>query len=142
MRWDLFDNAVKQARKYVQDEDAARDVAVQALEEVGSAPDAYVMQCVKRRAQDAVKAYRRQPLTTGADMDLLPASDNVFEEVAEREAEAQLEAAIGTGPAHYLRAKAAGLTNAELALALGVSEETVRLRVAAAELARDISRGN
>lgn len=138
MRWDLFDNAVKLARKFVHDEDAARDVALQALEEVGSAPESHVMQCVKRRAQDAVKAHVRQPFVANLDMDLLPSDDSVFETVARKQHDDKMLAALGSRSTYILRAVAEGFTNADIGRVLGVSEETARLWRNEAQLQRDI----
>lgn len=139
IRWDLFDLAVSSAQRVVPDEDVSRDAALQALIELGdTATGALAVIRARSRAKDAARALSRRPPVYNEDMDLHAAGDSVVDQADANLRTEKLERAIGSGPAHLLRLKAAGYSNREIAEANGLSEETVRLRVSAAELARDI----
>lgn len=138
VRWDLFDNAVKLARKYVRDEDAARDVALKALTEVLDGPDSHVMQCVKRRAQDAVRTYTRQPFVANLDMDQLAASDDVVEQAAYNEHTDTLVRELGSQGAGIVRLKEAGFSDADIGRQLGISEPAAMMLVAQTNLLRTV----
>lgn len=139
IRWDLFDLAVSTAQRVISDEDAARDVALQALTELGETATAgLVVVCARRRAKDAARAFGRRPPVYNEDMDLHAAPDSVVEQAVATEAEEKLAEAIGQDLALLLRSKIAGYTNAEIAAVLKCSEEKVRLAVAAAEFERDL----
>lgn len=139
VRWDLFDLAVATASRVIPDVDAARDAALAALEELGAtATHGLVVLRARSRAKDAARAHSRLPPVYNEDMDALrQEGDPTLERAAAAEAQEQLAARIGEEAAALLILKAEGFSNAHLALLMGRSEETVRLRVAAAEQARD-----
>jgi len=139
MRWDLFDSAVQAARHVAHDEDIARDAALAALTELGAeADESRVRRRARDRAKDALR--RRQPDVHSVDMDTLPSEDNVFEEVAELEEEAQLCMKVGTLNYLLLYLKKNGWSDREIAERYQVSETTAARWRAAAELARDKAR--
>lgn len=139
IRWDLFDDAVNAANLVCRNEDIARDAALLALEELGAdATAATVSRRARDRAKDMLRTAARRAPTVSLDMDLLPSASIVEDEAAAREGRAQLRAAIGDNNMSLLDAKAAGYTNAEIAVQHGCSEEKARLMVNAAELARQV----
>jgi hypothetical protein len=139
IRWDLFDSAVNAANLVCRNEDIARDAALLALEELGAdATAATVSRRARDRAKDMLRTAARRAPTVSLDMDLLPSASIVEDEAAASEGRVQLRAAIGDKNMSLLDAKAAGYSNAEIAVQHGYSEEKARLMVNAAELARQV----